>query len=203
MVTTIQKVKMLLIKTILFLTLFDLLYGQQTTSDMTREKRTTGIDVVFATISRIRESGVFSDDNRFLRRLAFAETVDGTAADTFREGYNGGIWQVDEAILMKTQDVVAHPELISRGGIFERLGGSSLSVDWSAATWKDLQIPLFSGLAARIFFELVDSDIPPIGNVRGQAEFWKNSGFNSDSTDTVQSFVDSITMLELEGRFVV
>ena len=191
---------MLWITIIFSLNLLDL-FCAQTTSDMTKTEGATGIDVVFATVLRIQESGVFSDDNRFLRRVAFAESKDGITPDTFGaiSSYNGGIWQVDEAILQETQDINLHPELIANGGIYQRLAGSSLSVDWSAATWQDLQAPLFSGLAARIFFELANSDIPPIGDVQAQGEFWKSSGFNNNIDDTVESFVEAITSLELEG----
>ena len=188
---------MLVIKFILFINLLNLL-NAQSSIDKTIEEGATGIDVVFATIFRIQDSAVFSDDNRFLRRVAFAESRDGTDPETFREGYNGGIWQVDERILRITQNVTLHPILSSPGGIFETLLGR-LNVDWSAIMWRDLRIPLFSALAARIFFELADDDIPPIGNLREQGAFWKSSGFNNNSLDTVEFFVEVITVLEREG----
>ena len=34
------------------------------------------------------------DNGLFLRRMAYAETRDGTNAGTYRAGYNGGIWNV-------------------------------------------------------------------------------------------------------------
>ena len=184
----------MLIKAIIFLNLIDLLLCQIIT-DLTVLEGSNGTDVVLATISRIQNSSVFSDDNGFLRRVAFVESRDGTDPDTFREGYNGGIWQVDEIILRQTQNVTLHPILSSPGGIFERLL-EELYVDWSAIVWRDLRIPLFSGLAARIFFELADSDIPAITDLPGQGTFWKSSGFNTDELDTAPSFVESIAVLE-------
>ena len=43
-----------------------------------------------------------------------------------------------------------NPQLIENGGIYQGLLGNLLCVDWAAVSWEDLQIPLFSCLAARI-----------------------------------------------------
>ncbi len=172
----------------------------QSQVDLTKEREQTGSAVVFATISRITESNVFPDDNRLLRRVAFVESRDGLDPSTYREGYCGGIWQVDEAVLLQTQNVTANPQLSAEGGLYERLLGSSLRIDWAAVRWDDLKIPLFSGLAARIFFDISPLAIPPIGKVREQGKFWKSSGFNTNDNDTVERFVREVTLLELEGK---
>ena len=62
--------------------------------DMTLQPQANGHDVVEAVVNLIRDSCLFADDKRFLRRLAYVESQDGTAASTFRFGYYGGIWQV-------------------------------------------------------------------------------------------------------------
>lgn len=66
-----------------FLHLFLTLRAQN--SVMVPEAR--GIDVVLATVSLIQGTGIFPDDNRLLRRVAFVESRDGLDGDTFREGY--------------------------------------------------------------------------------------------------------------------
>ena len=58
--------------------------------DRTVEERAKGTPVVFATVNKIRESGIFTDDYQFLRRMAAVETNDG---ETFTPG-TGGIWKV-------------------------------------------------------------------------------------------------------------
>ena len=62
--------------------------------DRTTEERAKGTPVVFATVNKIRESGIFSDDYEFLRRMAAVETNDG---ETFTPG-TGGIWKVSEDV---------------------------------------------------------------------------------------------------------
>lgn len=63
-------------------------------ADLTRQPKATGPEVVEAVVNIIRESCLFADDRRFLRRLAYVESQDGTSPSTFRNGYYGGIWQV-------------------------------------------------------------------------------------------------------------
>lgn len=184
------------------LTLSATLKSADAQMDLTIVINASGTDVVLATISIIDGSGVFTDDNRFLRRVAHAESRDGLDSDTFRDGYNGGIWQVDEQNFLKTTDRVTFPFLTEPGGIYEMLLQSVLNLDWTVAVWEDLRKPLISAVAARIFFELAEDDIPDIGDVQGQGEFWKSSGFNTINEDTVEVFVDRVTTLELEGTVI-
>ena len=161
--------------------------------DRTREEGAFGRSVVLATISRLQEVGVFNDTERFLRRVAFVESRDGADADTFRSGYYGGIWQVDEDIFDMTQNVDSLSDTYNR----------ILNLDflnWNAVTWLHLRQPLLSAIAAALFFELAPGDIPDIGQVRQQAEYWKSSGFNTRDGDTVDVFVDRVTVLETEGE---
>ena len=112
-----------------------------------------------------------------------------------RENYNGGIWQVDETIFDETQNEVDHPELTN---IYSRVFGA-FGVNWTAEIqWVDLRRPFFSALAARIYFEIVDEDIPNIGDLESQGQYWKRH-FNSNPEDTVQNFVNDVDALELEG----
>ena len=70
------------------------LVGSAISIDLTRVPNANGAEVVEAVVNIIRESCLFADDKRFLRRLAYVESEDGLAPKTYRVGYNGGIWQV-------------------------------------------------------------------------------------------------------------
>lgn len=169
--------------------------GQAPGIDLTLQLEAAGTDVVLASIGRIEQAGIFPSDNRLLRRVAFAETRDGVDSDTFRAGYNGGIWQVDEDIFNQTQDTTANPELLQT---YQQLQVTFL-IGWPNVTWADLRRPLFSALAARLYFTIVDEPIPLAGDLRGQGEYWKNN-YNSNDEDTVQEFIDTINALEEEGK---
>lgn len=63
--------------------------------DQTRQPGALGASVVESVVSLIRESCLFADDKRFLRRLAYVQSRDGTDPKTYgRSNYHGGIWQV-------------------------------------------------------------------------------------------------------------
>ena len=168
--------------------------GMVSPVDRTIEPGEAGYDVVVATIARLNQLNLFADTNRLLRRTAYAETRDGVDVLTYQPGYYGGIWQVDEAIFTETQSNDTYPELLPLlQGIRLRTG-----LDWLEVTWDELQRPLFSGLAASIYLELVPEEVPGPGDIEGQARYWKRH-FNSDPLDTVQSFVAAVEELEAEG----
>ena len=168
----------------------------QAVNNRTREEGAFGRSVVLDTISRLQEAGVFSDSvsERFLRRVAFVESRDGIDGDTFRSGYYGGIWQVDEKIfeLTKSND--------SLSGTRDKLLNLDF-LNWTLVTWKMLRQPLLSAIAAGLFFEQA-GEIPDIGQVRLQGEYWESSGFNTREGDkgTVDFFVHRVEVLEREGN---
>lgn len=71
--------------------------GGHGATDLTVTDRATGDEVVEAVVDLIHQACIFDDDRLLLRRIAYAETQDGTAANTFlKDGvtFYGGIWQV-------------------------------------------------------------------------------------------------------------
>lgn len=67
-----------------------------------------GEDVVCETIALIKKSGIFADDANILRRIAYAESQFGVHPNTYRSGYNGGIWQVDKIGFEDAKDISSH-----------------------------------------------------------------------------------------------
>ncbi len=122
-----------LVKLIVLVSVFELCV--QRGVDRTLQREASGADVVRAVVRKIE--GVFGRDNQFLRRVAFVESEDGTDINTFRSGYNGGIWQVDETAFESTQDTNSHPRLRDR---YQQIM-AELGIDWSCIEWRDLRIP--------------------------------------------------------------
>ena len=54
----------------------------------------SGDDMVESICERIEASCIFPDDKLMLRRISYVESQDGLEADTYRDSYHGGIWQV-------------------------------------------------------------------------------------------------------------
>lgn len=79
--------------------------------DNTVVPETKGEDVVCEVIKKIDDSGIFAFDKKMLRRIAFVESKFGQDSGTYRKGYHGGIWQVDEIGFKDAIISGSHPNL--------------------------------------------------------------------------------------------
>ena len=170
---------------ILSLLCFAVIQGQR---DLTLVPNASGSDVVKAVVSKIETAGVFPTDHRLLRRIAYVESLDGEETRTFRDGYHGGIWQVNRASLVDTQNLSAHPGL----DILHDQVQAYFGIDWRYVTWEDLRMPFFSGLAARIYLWNVGG-IPLAGEIDEQATYWRTI-YNYNGTE--KDFVALVKALE-------
>ena len=113
-------------------------------------------------------NNIFPYDYDIMKRTACAESDNGLNPNTFRDNYHGGIWQVDRIGFEDTQNVAAHPGLQSK---FERIE-DRYGIDWTTVGYTDLTKPLYSGIAARLYYSNNPDPIPE--NVYDQATYWKN-----------------------------
>ena len=136
--------------------------------DIILQEGSNGSAVVLLTIARLQQSGIFADDNELLRRIAYVETRDGTADNTYRQGYNGGIWAVDENIFNDTQNINIYPRLRAKFDQIRR----QFNVDWCSVRWSDLRKPLYSAIAARLALYNFPRTIPKARDISAQAQLW-------------------------------
>ena len=120
------------------------------------------------------------------------ESRDGTDSRTFRQGFYGGIWQVDLIAFQDTQDTTARPGLVSTFLEIQR----QFNIDWPSVQWEDLHMPLYSGLAARLILSNVAESIPLASNVTGQASYWRR---NYNTTGDEAGFIADVAALQ-EGK---
>ncbi|XP_071097398.1 collagen alpha-6(VI) chain-like [Haliotis cracherodii] len=155
----------------LFFVFFAVVRSQR---DRTRENGTYGSDVVEGVMSALRDACIFPDDKLFLRRIAYVESKDGASSKTYRDGYNGGIWQVDETMFNETKTKL--------GKSFYATVTNKLGIDWSNVTWSDLRKPLYSGLAAAMY--LLGKGAPWLipSAIDEQEQYWK-SHYKPTGTD--------------------
>ncbi|XP_076455174.1 uncharacterized protein LOC143289864 [Babylonia areolata] len=153
---------------------------------------TSGPQVVEAVVDQVRSSCVLPQDNLLLRRLAYVESRDGTDPDTYRSGFDGGIWQVTKAMYDLTK---------SSGQVVEarRAISEHLLIDWSATRWADLRKPLFSGLAAALFIvHSVHGGPSPVG-VAAQQQFWNrvyHQGHDGSAGGHDTQYTDMVNLME-------
>ena len=146
----------------------------------------TGPEVVKEVIRAITSLGMFPDDHRFLRRIAYVETRDGQNSGA---ALLGGIWKVSEDMLIDTQRIMAHGQLIRKHKIIQK----KLNIDWPDVVWSDLQKPIYSGLAARLFLSNNPRAIPD--TLERQGHYWKIN-YNPGCTLQSEAFVRDVENLE-------
>ena len=160
--------------------------------DLTLVPRASGSDVVNAVVAKIEASRIFPTEHRLLRRIAFVESKDGEDPNTYREGYFGGIWQVDPPAFADTLATASHPALVNKYAQIEQ----SFGIEWRQVAREDLLKPFFSGLAARLFLSNINPPIPLAGNIEDQAAYWKLHYNTPLGNGTVEKFIDDVRSLE-------
>jgi len=123
--------------------------------------------------------------NGILSEIAQAESLTGEDPNTYREGYYGGMMQVDEVGFEDTQDVGSHPKLKKQFAKIKKEFGK----DWPSMTWQDMTDPLNSAIAARLKLLNVDDPIPT--TKAGRAAYWKKYYNTVAGKGTVEHFKDS------------
>ncbi|XP_072041372.1 uncharacterized protein [Amphiura filiformis] len=171
--------------TAVLLVIVTTVYGQQ---DLTRKPNTSGKDVTQAAVDLVVQSGIFPKDNDFLRRITCVESRDGTDPNTYRAGYDGGIWQVGRIAFEDTKNTGSHPELVAKFAQIQQAFG----IDWQAVEWSDLRKPLYSAIAARLFLLNIPQAIPNSADIAGQAAYWKRHYNTAAGVGTEQDFIDRV-----------
>ncbi|KAM7430895.1 hypothetical protein ABFA07_018452 [Porites harrisoni] len=142
-----------------------------------------GAGVVKDVVDTINGLGIFPNDHKFLCRVAWVESKYGEDPNTYRSGYYGGIWQVDE---------VGYRETVIQTGLkkyWDQIK-AKLGIDWTQTSWQDLEKPLYSGLASRLFLARLSPPIPT--DLPSQAQYWKTYYNTVAGGGTVEKFIDDV-----------
>ena len=161
---------------------------------------TSGSEVVNYVLEIIECSGVFEDDQNFMRRLAYVETKDGT------EGQGTtGMWNVT----LKHLEAMNYIVVLGNANISEVASQicTELGVDITRAVRspnsQDLSNPLVSGVVARFYLHYVTvvngQQIQPAEDVSGQATFWKSYFKMNAGTATTVHYTKLVDELKLQG----
>ena len=154
--------------------------------DATLMPKASGIDVVWATMRKIKRECIFPDDYLFMRRVAWVESKFGTDQNTFRDDTQtggNGIWQMDKIGFDDTRLVSSY--------ILEEIK-KKLGVDWTNIQYSAayMNVPLYNALAARLLMYRKSLEIPP--DVASQAQFWKYYYNTQLGNSTTQGFISAV-----------
>lgn len=166
------------------------------TVDYTLVAETNGSVIVQACIAKISQSNIFTtSDQQMIRRIAYAETRDGSNASTYSSATNhGGIWQVSESKYLATKNTDSNSQLQQQvQGI-----SSSFGISWLNTQWSDLRKPFYSALAARLYMQVITASIPLASSISSQGTYWANYFTSSGRTQT--DYSNAVTQLQaMEG----
>ena len=83
-------------------------------------------------------------------------------------------------------DEIGYDETVKQKGLKQYWDQikAKLGKDWTETEWKDLEKPLYSGLAARLFLARLSAPIP--SDLLSQAQYWKTYYNTSAGKGTVQ-----------------
>ena len=151
----------------------------------------TFIDV----LRRLDCSDVFEmDDHRFMRRLAYVETMDGAEMQG-----NGGIWNVLLHQLNVELTLVNNSVLEM---VCQNLGVNITTVVRSPGS-VDLNITMVSGMVARFYLHFLvtvrNKQLPPAEDVSGQAAFWLSNYKMNDRAATTSHFTERVAELHCKN----
>ena len=150
----------------------------------------SGSKIVKDTVSKVEST--LGGTNMLLERTAFVESKNGEDLNTYRDGYHGGIWQVDRIGFEDTQNVASHRKLKEH---FKKLY-TDFGIDWSTVKYEDLRKPLYSAIAARLKYLNVPSPIPPSWQLTRQAEYWKKNYNTRSGKGSVSKFKTDIFQID-------
>lgn len=89
-------------------------------------------------------------------------------------------------------DWIGHRETVTNRRLRRYWGPikAKLGIDWTKTSWQDLQKPLYSGLAARLYLAKFPARIPP--DLASQARYWKTYYNTSAGKGTVVKFINDV-----------
>ena len=171
--------------------------------DWMNHDNANGSYVVDTVLEIINQSGIFDPDHRFMRRIAYVETRDGTESVIYERACNKrvGIWGLSINMLRHMRNRIRQkptPRLFRA----ERLICQTFGVNMSGDERLNLRNPLVSGIVARFYLlYLRELRVMPLpGCAQGQADYWRKYYRVKDNVTRNINFRERV--VELEGKIV-
>ena len=160
--------------------------------EIVKQEDATGPDVVNAVIHVIECSGVFEDDNGFLRRLAYVETRDGVNKTGTSIWGNTAMDDISNSILTSNYTMIIN-QICEKLGIYVPIAR------------RNVKQPLVAGVLARFYLHVVTNvskqNIPPAEDIWGQATFWESYYKKNDISAKSVDFIVAVN--KLEGKIMI
>ena len=172
--------------------------------DLTLEPDTSGSDVVRAAVAKVLtasrdQTRIFGNRLNYwlLRRIAYVETEDGTAENTYSDAnYHGGIWRVSEEVFNSIGTD-------SRIQEYRTAVETAFDIRWDETfSWRELRKPLYSVLATALNLVAITDKNCLSSNTVEQATCWlvRHKKFSDENTlegqDDIRRYKAAVDALE-------
>ena len=160
-----------------------------------------GSCVVEAVLKQLNKSGIFQQDHRFMRRMAFVETRDGreTVHENFTRCHKGvGIWGMTQIFFQSMKRRMRNVEYPQLNTVVRDIC-EAFGVNLTGHERLNLRNPLVSGIVARFYllYLTVLQDVEFPESKEHQATFWQSQYRLSSSPTLMVRFEERV--IELEG----
>lgn len=146
----------------------------------------SGAEVVDACMEKLKSPKFgMADVHQFMKRMAYVMSGFGT---NIRQ--SGGIWQLSKFAFKDTQDHQSHWKL---KGKYKRIY-EAFKINWMSVTYRDLEKPFYSALAARLYLSNDPEEIPQ--DVHEQAKYWKYNYMRGAGDGDVDYFIQKVEEME-------
>ena len=158
--------------------------------DTTIREKAAGTQVVAATLRRLKNACLFTNDFFFMWRVAWVESHFGSDEGLFDPQEPKGIWQLSSRGFQDTLDTNAHPSL---SGLCANIS-AQLGVNWPSMNFSNANMnkALYNALAARIYMQNNIDSIPL--SVSEQAVFWYQK-YTIKSNASADMFINGINSM--------
>ena len=142
-------------------------------NDQTLVPDAAGCEVSEAALDRVKSSGIFKTDDKFLLiRVAYTSKFGRKVAVSGTKG----IWHLPQTSLKKAQDISARLNYVDQIR-------NILCIEFEKATFDDYRKPLYSAVGAALLIEEEGKNVPLRSKQKEQLKIWKKDSFVSNEID--------------------
>ena len=142
-------------------------------NDQTLVPDAAGCEVAKAALDRVKSSGIFKTDDKFLLvRVAYTSKFGKKVAVAGTKG----IWHLPQPSLKKAQDISTKLKYV------EPIR-NILCIEFEKATFEDYRKPLYSAVGAALLIEEEAKNVPLRSQQKEQLEMWKKDSLVSNDID--------------------
>lgn len=164
--------------------------------DKTLVPKAHGQMVIDAAINSVQDSCIFSNDQLFLRRIAWVESHFGDNSSTFLDGHSG-VFRIDQISFKKTKNASFYDS--NKWQTFITAIQNKLFIKYTNLSYigGDMLIPKYNALATRLYLEYIaeKTKTPIPMSLKDQATYWASNFNGARQNLNSQTFLNLVNQI--------